>query len=108
MEPARLSVVSLMFRCTEHASTEAVARAAASFLAGTTLFAFYRAYTQKQITAEIELIDKRNFALSATLQKIFLIMGVCFLLAIVGNLFSCRYSQICIGNEQPGNGVLSK
>ena len=32
MERARLSVVSLMFRCTEHASTEAVARAAASFL----------------------------------------------------------------------------
>ena len=32
MEPAMRSVVSLMFRCTEHAYTEAAARAAASFL----------------------------------------------------------------------------
>jgi hypothetical protein len=38
----------------------AVAYGAASFWAGTMLFAFYKAYPQKRITAEIELIDKRN------------------------------------------------
>jgi hypothetical protein len=30
------------------------------FPSGATLFAFYEAYPQKRITAEIELIDKRN------------------------------------------------
>jgi hypothetical protein len=38
----------------------AVSYGAASFWTGTTLFAFYKAYPQKRITAEIELIDKWN------------------------------------------------
>ena len=57
---------------------------------------------------EAKIVNLHVHALSATLHKIFFIMGVCFLLAIVGNFLSCRYSQICIGNDQLGKGVLSK
>ena len=58
MEPVRPTVVLPIFLTLNLKA--AVAYGAASFWAGTTLFAFYKAYPQKRITAEIELIDKRN------------------------------------------------
>jgi hypothetical protein len=59
MRPVRLTVVFADIPDTLNLRA-AVAYRAASFWAGTTLFAFYKAYPQKRITAEIELIDKWN------------------------------------------------
>jgi len=58
MEPVRLTVVLPIFLTLNLKA--AVAYGAASFWAAITFFAFYKAYPQKRITAEIELIDKQN------------------------------------------------